>query len=115
MRKRDYIFIISAILTGLLLLFCIKFNAKNGNLVRITVDGKLFCEKPLYQNCEIKINDTNIAVIENNCVFMKEANCPDKLCVKTGKAADCSKKIVCLPNKVVIEITKKSDIDTVVK
>ena len=115
MKKRDFCFIVIALLVGFLSLFFVKQTAKSGDTVIITVDGKLFCERPLSENCEIKINDTNIAVIENNSVYMKSATCKDKLCIHMGKAKDSSKKIICLPNKVVIEITKKSNIDMVVK
>jgi len=115
LQRRDYFFIFLMLLIGLISLFIVNQNSKNADMVKITVDGKLFCEKPLNENCEIKINDTNVAVIENNTVYMKSATCKDKLCVHMGKAKDSSKKIICLPNKVVIELTKKSDIDMVVK
>ena len=44
---------------------------------------------------------------------MESADCPDKLCVKTGKIKDNSHDIICLPNKVRVEVTKKSAIDAV--
>lgn len=45
---------------------------------------------------------------------MQSANCPDKLCVKQGKISDIG-SIVCLPNKVIIEIDRNSDVDAVLK
>ncbi|MBQ6908213.1 MAG: NusG domain II-containing protein [Clostridia bacterium] len=115
MKKNDFIFILSVLLVLAVSFPIIKNSAKDGNTVRITVDGKVFTEKPLSENCEIHINGTNTAVIENGAVYMKDASCPDKLCMHQGKAYDSSKKIICLPNKVVIEVIKKSEIDTVVK
>ena len=115
MKKRDFIFCIAVIFIAAASFFAIKLNSADADTVRITVDGRLFCEKPLDENCEIDINGTNTAVIENGCVYMKSASCPDKLCIRQGRAHDSSKKIVCLPNKVIIEVTKKSDVDTVVE
>ena len=46
--------------------------------------------------------EKNIIQIENHDVFMFEANCPDKLCVKQGKLSENVVPIVCLPNKIVI-------------
>ena len=115
MKKRDFIFILLVLLVFAVSFPIIKNNAKGGNTVRITVNGKVFAEKPLLQNCEIQINDTNTAVIENGTVYMKYASCPDKLCMHQGKVRDSSKKIICLPNRVVIEVIKKSEIDTVVR
>lgn len=115
MKKRDFVFIITVLIIAALSFFIIRITARGANTVKITVDGELFCEKSLFDDCEIRINDTNIAVIENGAVYMKYASCPDKLCIHQGRIHDSSKKIICLPNKVVIEVTKKSEIDTVVK
>lgn len=114
MKKNDFLFIFAALLVAASSFFIIKLSAKDADTVKITARGKLFCEKPLSENCEIDIYGKNTAVIENGCVYMKEASCPDKLCIHQGKAHDGSKKIICLPNKVVIEVIKKSEIDTVV-
>ena len=115
MKKNDLIFILSVLLVLTVSFPIIKNTAKGGNTVKITVDGKVFAEKPLSEDCEIQINGTNTAVIENGTVYMKYASCPDKLCMHQGKASDSSKKIICLPNRVIIEVIKKSEIDTVVK
>jgi len=114
MKKRDFLFAFAVIITAAAVFLIIKPHSESADTVRITVDGKLFCEKPLSEDCEIDINGTNTAVIENGSVYMKSAQCPDKLCIRQGKAHDGSKKIICLPNKVIIEVGKKSEIDTVV-
>ena len=114
MKKNDFIFIFAVFLVALSSFFVIKLSSKNADTVRITARGKLFCEKPLSENCEIDIYGKNTAVIENGSVYMKHASCSDKLCIHQGKVWDGSKKIICLPNKVVIEVIKKSEIDTVV-
>jgi hypothetical protein len=114
MKRRDFLFIFAVLILAAVSFFVIKVRSGDADTVRITVNGKLFCEKPLSKDCEIDINGTNTAVIENGCVYMKSATCPDKLCVRQGKAHDGSKKIICLPNKVIIEVVKNSEIDTVV-
>ena len=43
-------------------------------------------------------------VIKNGMAYMKHADCPDKLCVNTGKICRTSEKIVCLPNRVMVEV-----------
>ena len=35
---------------------------------------------------------------------MTDADCPDKLCVKTGRISKTGETIVCLPHRVVVEI-----------
>ena len=46
---------------------------------------------------------------------MEDADCPDKVCVKTGKIKKPGQTIVCLPHRTVIEITgDNADIDAAV-
>ena len=35
---------------------------------------------------------------------MDHADCPDKICVKTGKIKNKGEQIVCLPNKLVVKV-----------
>ena len=67
--------------------------------------GKVKGTYSLSDNTEVQINDTNTFVIENREVKMKEANCPDQICVHHKAISKNKETIVCLPNKVVIEIT----------
>ena len=46
-----------------------------------------------------------------------EADCPDKLCVHQRAISKTKETIVCLPNKVVVEVTgsEESELDSVAK
>ncbi len=113
MKKNDFILIGLVLFVAIVAFFSI--SRENINMARITVDGKLYTSVSLDKNQRIQINDTNIAAIENGEIYMESANCPDKLCVHQGKISDSSKKIICLPNSVIIEATKESSIDSVVR
>lgn len=113
MKKNDFILIFSVLAASFLILLFIP--KKSASIAKITVDGKLFSTVSLDKNQKIDINGTNVAVVENGKIYMESATCPDKLCVHQGKICDSSKKIVCLPNKVIIEAFPESDLDTVVK
>lgn len=115
MKKIDILLLFSIIIIGSIFLVGGKLTAIKGDTVIVTLDGNIYNEYPLYEDAQISINGTNIAVIENGSVYMKSASCPDHLCINQGKVNDSSKKIVCLPNKVTIEVTKKSNIDKVVR
>lgn len=47
---------------------------------------------------------TNVILVESDGVTMINAKCPDKLCVKQGKIKNSSHSIVCLPNRIAVEI-----------
>ena len=113
MKIRDFIIILSVLVLAAVSYFLIP--KAPADLVRITVDGNIYMTASLQENREIKIKDTNVAEVKDGTIFMKSATCPDKLCIHQGAISDSSKKIVCLPNKVIIEVILQSDIDTVVK
>lgn len=56
----------------------------------------------------------NTILVEHGYICMQSADCPDKLCVKQGKISDAG-SIVCLPNKVIIEIDRNSETDAVLR
>lgn len=47
--------------------------------------------------------------IENGHIDVTESDCPDKICVNTKPISNGSEMIVCLPNKIYVEIKKKTN------
>ena len=113
MRKNDFIF--AGVVLLIAILTFVFIPKESGNIAKITVDGKLYSTVSLDTDTKIEINDTNTAIVKDGAIFMESANCPDKLCIHQGKISDSSKKIVCLPNKVIIEALKESSLDAVVR
>lgn len=50
-----------------------------------------------------------IILVEHGRIRFEEANCPDRICIKTGWLSKNGDIAVCLPNHVVIKIEGKSD------
>lgn len=91
---------------------------KSGQTVVITKDGRTVAEKQLRTNDAVEISDEggyNRIVIDNGSVYMENAGCPDKICVKTGRISKAGETIVCLPHRVVVEIKGKEAVDSVVR
>lgn len=115
MKKRDFIFI-AAVFCAAALLFSVAKLLPEADTVYIYKDTKLIGTYSLNEPQTINIDETNTAVIEKGYVYMKDATCPDKLCIKQGRLSDSSKTIVCLPNKVVISTASgKTAVDTVAR
>lgn len=55
----------------------------------------------------------NTVEIKDGKIRVKQADCPDKVCVKTGWLSSSAIPIVCLPNHLVIEFEDKGEIDAV--
>ncbi len=109
----NFIFIIAVILILTVVWIVSNLFKEEGDTVLIYHNSNLLKSVPIWENCEINVGNTNTVVIKNGYAYMKEANCPDKTCVHTGKIKDNSRVIICLPNKVRVEVTKKSAIDSV--
>ncbi len=78
------------------------FRHKPDSKVYIYKANQLFGIYSLEQDKIITIDVHNTVEIKNGKVRMKFADCPDKRCVKQGFTK--SMPIICLPNKVSIEI-----------
>ena len=111
-EKNDLIFIaVLLFLAGIAALYLILFRSE-GDLVTVTVDGKLFGEYSLSEDrtVEIKQGDGyNILVIEDGYARVEDASCPDGICSAHKPVKHDGESIICLPNKVVIEVHSSSD------
>jgi len=55
-----------------------------------------------------------VILIEKGRIRFEEANCPDRLCVKTGWLNEAGDIAVCIPNGIIIKIEgEKQDVDGV--
>ena len=121
-RKKDLIFIFSLLIVAVFLLLIQRVygNAQDeADLVKITVNQKLYGTYDLNKNQTITIqNDSGINTIQiqNKDVWMEEADCPDGYCKEQGHISKNKQTIVCLPHKLVVEISddsEKSESDSV--
>ncbi|HHW45603.1 MAG TPA: NusG domain II-containing protein [Clostridiales bacterium] len=107
MLKKADIAAAAAILLAAWLIFAFTLpKSKPGNTVLVTVDKQEYGRYPLSEDrtVEIKGIGTNLLVIENGSAYVKSADCPDKICVNHKPISESGEAIVCLPNKVVVEI-----------
>ena len=77
----------------------------SGAGVTVTVDGDVYGTYSLAEAQEIDINGTNHLSIHDGEADMADADCPDKLCVHQRAISRDRETIVCLPNRVVVEVT----------
>ncbi len=121
MKKNDFILIAGIIIGALFIMAAVRiwqgFNTDETAFAIVTVDGNEYGRFPLSEDGEYEIKSAdgsfNHFSISGGYVQMDEASCPDQICVKHAHIRYAKESIVCLPNKVVIEIVggEKSDID----
>lgn len=117
-KKADIILAIILILLGCFASYIAAFSGNQGDTVVITVDGKEFGRYPLAKNEHITVKQNghiNEVIIKDGKVSMFFSDCPNQVCVNTGAISKTSQSIVCLPNKVMVEIIGKgkAEYDTI--
>lgn len=122
MKKNDRIFlcVVFLVLAAAAAVFYLT-QGNHGAQVKVTVDGDLYGTYSLNENQEIRIQKdgviTNVLVIKDGTADITEADCPDRLCVHQRAISKTKETIVCLPNKVVVEVagSEESELDSVAK
>ena len=108
-HKKDIIIIALALLAALALYLVSSLTASDAvTTVVATVDGTEVLRRPLVMNADYEIPGKegahNVIRVENGQVYMLEANCRDGLCIQQGRMKNTAKRIVCLPNGVVVSL-----------
>ena len=87
-----------------------------GDKVLVTVDGKDYGIYSLYEDQDIKVvqnNHINHITIKDGKVSMSYSTCKNQICVNTKAITESKDTIVCLPNKVMVEITGGGSADVI--
>ena len=104
---------VSAMLASQLL-----FAAQNASTVLVDIDGKEYGRYNLQEKnsqtlaIESKFGYNKI-VIANGSVYVCESDCPDALEIKAGAIQKAGQMLVCLPNRLVVRIEGRRDVDGV--
>ncbi|MCD8231652.1 MAG: NusG domain II-containing protein [Clostridiales bacterium] len=112
--KKEIIFLILLFIVILAVWLVYRHSqTDSGNLVRITVDGEEYgvYDLTLDQEIPIEIDGevTNTLMIADGKADMIEADCPDQICVNTAAISVKNETIVCLPNKIVVEVIESEE------
>lgn len=126
MKKADTILILIVAVVAFGLVGYRHATRQEGATVVVRVgsgeDARIVAELPLSEDTQQEIETEeggfNLLVIKDGRAYVTEANCPDKICVKSYADGICydGETIVCLPHKLVVSIRGggEADVDNVV-
>ncbi|MBR5220538.1 MAG: NusG domain II-containing protein [Clostridia bacterium] len=109
-RRHDILFI------AVLLFLCaaaalgLYVFREDGDTVTVSIDGQLYAEYPLTEDRVVELisdGGFNRLIIEDGYAYVEEASCPDGICSSHRPIGHNGESIICLPNKVVIEIHRR--------
>lgn len=114
-HSNDIILIAVVLVIAIASWLCINLNKTEGGYVIVTVNGEETQKFSLNKDKEITLKNGdgyNILVIEDGSARIKEASCPDKLCVKQHEVRFNGEALVCLPNKTTVKVVSDKNPET---
>lgn len=110
MKKNEWILAAAVLLLAALSGAAYYFISSGGDAaVQIVEAGTVIQEYPLKEDRIVLLGnedaDYNILEIKDGKASMIEADCPDELCVRQKPVSRPGESIVCVPHKLVIQIT----------
>lgn len=117
MKKNDLILIAVILVFALVSVAGIRIwqknNTKSDAVAVVTVDGARYGAYPLSEDTteriELADGTYNILVIKDGYADVTEASCPDQICVNHNRIRYSGESVVCLPNKLIVEIEGGED------
>ncbi|MFP4458045.1 MAG: NusG domain II-containing protein [Candidatus Zixiibacteriota bacterium] len=118
-KFQDFILIIIIIIISLLP-YILSNENNEGNHYRIIIDNQIEEQGSLEEDTLFSVMGEigKVTVnIENGKIGIFESSCPNKYCIKMGMSNSHLRPIVCLPNKLLIEIEQedREELDAIVK
>lgn len=103
LKKGDYIVLLCIAVISLSALVTVNVVAKNGRTVIIKQDGKTVYSESLSKDNVVEL-ENNTVVIKDSFAYVEKASCKNQICVKHTPINKSGEIIICLPNKVTVEI-----------
>lgn len=97
-------------LVGLTLYFALI--PSSGEEADIYLNGEKVATLPLSVDAEWH-NEHVRVVVSDGTVQVSESDCPDKICVERGAISRAGESVVCLPNRVVVVISGKGEVEAI--
>ena len=117
MNKNDIKLIIIIILIIITTLIIINTIPQKGNTATVYYQDKIIKTIDLTKDGEYKVEGLLgevVLEVKNNQIRVKKENSKNHICSKEGYIGETNKTLICLPNKIIIKITNKEEIDEVV-
>ena len=109
-RRHDILFIAVLLFLCAIAALGLYVFRKPGDIVTVSVNGQHYGEYLLSEDRIVEIvsdGGYNRLVIEDGYAHVEEASCPDGICSSHRPISHDGESIICLPNKVVVEIHRQ--------
>ncbi len=106
--KNDILLVAALLLVALAAWGLLRLTRARGAEAVVTVDGATVAALPLSEDAVLTVGEgqgfSNVIEVSGGRVRVRDADCPDRLCVRTGWVSRDGESIVCLPHKLVVTV-----------
>lgn len=112
-RKKDLLLILPCLLLALGLILWMNLQPSSSGIAIVEKDGKEVQRIDLGKQTSERIIDIGGEMhiklkVEPGAISFYKSDCPDKICIRTGKLTKPGQTAVCLPGKVSVHIVSSS-------
>jgi hypothetical protein len=118
MNKHDIKLIVIILIIVLLSFILLKITSKDSKTASVYYKDNLLLTIDLTINKEYIVSGYNgnvVIEVKKGKIKVKEETSPLHICSKQGWVDSVYEPIICLPNKIVIKLNSKNDLDAIVK
>lgn len=119
MNKNDWYLVITITVFCVIGLFCFQILSKTDiKTANVYYENKKIKTIDLTIDSTYEVqgkNGTVVLEVKEGAIRVKSENSPLHLCSRQGYIKKNTEVIVCLPNKIVVQIEEETDIDTIVR
>lgn len=118
-KKYDKPFLVILAIVIITMFLIQHFTGNKGSNVQLSQNGTIIATYSLFQNQTYTVTTDdghyNTVEIRNGEIWISDADCPDRLCIKQGHISRNRESIICLPHKltILVESDTSTGIDTV--
>jgi hypothetical protein len=106
LKKGDFLLTALLFFASLGALFPVRRLVHHGNTATLYQDGQQVGTFSLQRNQIVPFDHFTIEV-RNGAIAIIESDCPQKICVHTGAISNPAQTIVCVPNRILVEIASE--------
>ena len=104
MKKGDIVIIVSVAVAFVASIVLLVGLSGQCSTVTVKQNNEIVYSQKLSYDANVTL-ETNTVVIKDGIVYMSDATCKNQVCVNSGKISKKGESIVCLPNRVIVEIS----------
>lgn len=121
MKRADLILLLATLAIAGAIALALRASSPAGAYAVVYVDGVESARYPLDKDAEETLQGFdggfNALVVQDGEAYIRDADCPDRICVREGRIGKNGQSVICLPHRIVVTVEggAEDDVDAVAR